>query len=90
METKTPTKPLLTYQQYLASQHISKFTLITRIVFGMVVMFGLVGNMLRRGTMPVAIVVVTCVMWVACRVIDEALRAVDALLNLNKAPKEDK
>jgi hypothetical protein len=64
--------------------------LVSRIVFALVVLFGIVGALMKRGDLqPIYILVVTSVIWVCVRIVTEAMDAVKLLQMLAKAKKDD-
>lgn len=60
-----------------------------RIGFGLVVLFGMIGNCTGRHEQSVAVFVLVTVLWVCTRIINEAIDSYHALRLLSKVKEEE-
>jgi len=65
-----------------------KYPLYVRIVWAMIIMFGVVGQLFAGGTKPMLILIMTALAWTMVKIMNEATDALDVLRRIKKAELE--
>jgi hypothetical protein len=68
-------------------QFWSRLPLYYRLLFGIIVLFGMIGNCMGRSDQAVVVMLLAATCWTILRIIEEAL---DALRILREPPDQDK
>ena len=67
----------------------ARYVLYVRIAWGLIILFGMVGNFTGHGTQAFTVWVLAAFMWTLIRIVDEALKAADDLRQLRHADKDE-
>jgi hypothetical protein len=65
-------------------RHVLRYPFYVRIGFGCIILFGLVGNCAGKTDGALAVFVLTTMLWVCCRIIQEAIDSLRLLKMLNE------
>lgn len=69
-------------------KHLIRYPFYVRIGFGLLVMFGMVSNCAGESEVAVAVFVLTAIVWVCCRIIQEEMDSWRILRSLNELEAE--